>query len=139
MKLQLALLIFIVFFFEGCLTNQNKDIFIYEIHNDRFKYDSLIDFKSSIKLYFQEYGIGYNQKDIEIIHNDRNNDNLLIEILNTNNHVWHIENNKQDIFVEKLSNSISSVARSIYPKPIVVRFSDFKTNEYKLLKSHRLL
>ena len=45
-----------------------------------------------------------------------------------------IQNKKQDIFVDKLSNSISSVARAIYPKPIVVRFSDFKTNEYKLLK-----
>jgi pyruvate, water dikinase len=36
----------------------------------------------------------------------------------------------EDFFVEKLSFGISKIAASVYPKPVIVRFSDFKTNEY---------
>ncbi len=34
-------------------------------------------------------------------------------------------------FVDKLAEGIATVARAIQPKPVVVRFSDFKTNEYR--------
>jgi pyruvate, water dikinase len=37
-------------------------------------------------------------------------------------------------FVDKLADSIAIVARTIQPKPVVVRLSDFKTNEYRALK-----
>jgi len=37
-------------------------------------------------------------------------------------------------FVEKLAEGIAIVARAIQPRPVVVRFSDFKTNEYRELK-----
>lgn len=37
-------------------------------------------------------------------------------------------------FVDKLAEGIATVARAIQPKPVVVRFSDFKTNEYRGLK-----
>ncbi len=37
-------------------------------------------------------------------------------------------------FVDKLADGISTVARAIQPKPVVVRLSDFKTNEYRGLK-----
>ena len=37
-------------------------------------------------------------------------------------------------FVDKLSEGIATVARAIQPKPVVVRLSDFKTNEYRGLK-----
>ncbi len=37
-------------------------------------------------------------------------------------------------FVDKLAEGIARVASAIYPRPVVVRFSDFKTNEYKGLK-----
>ncbi len=36
-------------------------------------------------------------------------------------------------FIEKLSEGISKVASAIYPKPVIVRFSDFKSNEYREL------
>jgi pyruvate, water dikinase len=35
-----------------------------------------------------------------------------------------------DFFVEKLSEGIGMIAAAFYPKPVVVRLSDFKTNEY---------
>jgi pyruvate,water dikinase len=37
-------------------------------------------------------------------------------------------------FVDKLAEGISTVARAIQPRPVVVRLSDFKTNEYRDLK-----
>jgi pyruvate,water dikinase len=36
--------------------------------------------------------------------------------------------------IDKLSDGIATVARAIQPRPVVVRFSDFKTNEYRDLK-----
>jgi pyruvate,water dikinase len=41
--------------------------------------------------------------------------------------------NKADFFVDKLSESIGLVAAAFYPKEVIVRMSDFKTNEYAKL------
>jgi len=41
-----------------------------------------------------------------------------------------IENGKRDHYIKKICSGISTVASEIYPKPVIVRFSDFKTNEY---------
>ena len=46
----------------------------------------------------------------------------------------YIEKGKSQEFVDKLADGISTVARAIQPRPVVVRFSDFKTNEYRELK-----
>lgn len=48
--------------------------------------------------------------------------------------LYLIEIGQPDKFVDKLAEGIAIVARAIYPKPVVVRFSDFKTNEYRKLK-----
>jgi len=45
-----------------------------------------------------------------------------------------IETGQIERLVEKLSDGIATVARAIQPRPVVVRFSDFKTNEYRDLK-----
>lgn len=37
---------------------------------------------------------------------------------------------KSDYFVEKLAEGIGTIAAAFYPKPVVVRTSDFKSNEY---------
>jgi pyruvate,water dikinase len=37
---------------------------------------------------------------------------------------------KKEYFVEKLSQGIGTIAAAFYPKPVVVRLSDFKSNEY---------
>jgi len=46
-----------------------------------------------------------------------------------------IEEKREDFFVDKLAEGIAMVAQAIYPRFVVVRFSDFKTNEYAKLKS----
>ncbi len=45
-----------------------------------------------------------------------------------------IEEGKSQEFVDKLAEGVATVARAIQPKPVVVRLSDFKTNEYRGLK-----
>lgn len=35
-----------------------------------------------------------------------------------------------DYFVNKLAEGIATIAGAFYPRPVIVRFSDFKTNEY---------
>jgi len=38
--------------------------------------------------------------------------------------------NKSDYFVDKLAQGIGQIAAAFYPKPVIVRLSDFKSNEY---------
>ncbi|MBN8850759.1 MAG: phosphoenolpyruvate synthase [Sphingobacteriales bacterium 50-39] len=38
--------------------------------------------------------------------------------------------NGETFFIEKLSYGIAKIAAAFYPSPVIVRFSDFKTNEY---------
>jgi len=45
-----------------------------------------------------------------------------------------VETGKSQEFVDKMAKGISMVARAIQPRPVVVRLSDFKTNEYRELK-----
>lgn len=40
---------------------------------------------------------------------------------------------KGDYFVETLSRGLSRIAAAVHPKPVIVRMSDFKTNEYAKL------
>lgn len=38
--------------------------------------------------------------------------------------------NKENFFVDKLAEGVGRIAAAFYPKPVIVRFSDFKSNEY---------
>jgi pyruvate,water dikinase len=38
--------------------------------------------------------------------------------------------NKIDYFIEKLTQGVAMIAAAFYPKDVIVRMSDFKTNEY---------
>jgi pyruvate, water dikinase len=40
---------------------------------------------------------------------------------------------KEEFFVEQLSQGVGTIAAAFHPKPVVVRMSDFKTNEYASL------
>ncbi len=39
----------------------------------------------------------------------------------------------KDFFVEKLVEGVSTIAAAFYPNPVIVRLSDFKSNEYRKL------
>ncbi len=40
---------------------------------------------------------------------------------------------KEEFFVERLAQGVGTIVAAFYPKPVVVRMSDFKTNEYSSL------
>ncbi|HTS89237.1 MAG TPA: phosphoenolpyruvate synthase [Gemmatimonadales bacterium] len=39
----------------------------------------------------------------------------------------------EDFFVERLAEGVGTIAAAFYPKPVIVRMSDFKSNEYAAL------
>lgn len=55
----------------------------------------------------------------------------LIEVLTEN------YNNKEDYFIDQLSQGIGVIAAAFYPNEVIVRCSDFKTNEYANLLGGR--
>ena len=40
---------------------------------------------------------------------------------------------KTQFYIDKLAEGIGTIGAAFYPKPVIVRFSDFKTNEYRSL------
>jgi pyruvate,water dikinase len=48
--------------------------------------------------------------------------------------LWLIENKHPEEFVDKLASGLETICRAFYPRPVVLRFSDFKTNEYAKLE-----
>ena len=45
--------------------------------------------------------------------------------------------NPEDYFIQRLAEGVATIAAAFYPKPVVVRMSDFKTNEYATLLGGR--
>jgi len=48
--------------------------------------------------------------------------------------MWLIETGQPEEFVDKLAEGLATFCRAFYPRPVVLRFSDFKTNEYAKLE-----
>ena len=48
----------------------------------------------------------------------------------TINNLTYAYKNKVDFFVEKLAQGVAMIGAAFYPKDVIVRMSDFKTNEY---------
>lgn len=45
----------------------------------------------------------------------------------------HLFDSPADYFVRQLAEGVATIAAAFYPKPVIVRMSDFKTNEYASL------
>jgi pyruvate,water dikinase len=45
---------------------------------------------------------------------------------------------KVQFYIDKLAEGIGKIGAAFYPKPVIVRFSDFKTNEYRSLAGGEL-
>ncbi|MBM4289625.1 MAG: phosphoenolpyruvate synthase, partial [Deltaproteobacteria bacterium] len=50
--------------------------------------------------------------------------------LNRIDELTHLYDNKKEYFVDRLSQGIARIAAAFYPKDVIVRLSDFKSNEY---------
>jgi len=57
-------------------------------------------------------------------------DKKLREEIENKTHGWK---NKIKFYVDNLAFGIAEIGAAFYPKPVIVRFSDFKTNEYRTL------
>jgi pyruvate,water dikinase len=64
---------------------------------------------------------------LALLHHKELNDLLLTKEIEKR--IFGYEN-EEDFFIKKLSNGIAKIGAAFYPNPVIVRFSDFKTNEY---------
>ncbi|RKD30572.1 phosphoenolpyruvate synthase [Thermohalobacter berrensis] len=48
--------------------------------------------------------------------------------------MYLLKTGQEKLFIEKMAEGITKVAQKIYPRPLVVRLSDFRTNEFRGLK-----
>lgn len=46
------------------------------------------------------------------------------------NELTYLYKDKSQYFVDKLAEGIATIGAAFYPNPVIIRFSDFKTNEY---------
>ena len=60
-------------------------------------------------------------------HFDRINDIVVKEKIEA---ITHLYKTKEDYFIQKLSEATAKMATAFYPKEVIVRMSDFKSNEY---------
>ena len=47
---------------------------------------------------------------------------------------WMLENGKKEEFIDRLAENLRRFAVAFYPRPVVYRATDFKTNEYRNLE-----
>ncbi|MBN2306371.1 phosphoenolpyruvate synthase, partial [Candidatus Peregrinibacteria bacterium] len=52
------------------------------------------------------------------------------EVITKINELTHGYDNKTDYYVDKLAQGVATLAAAFYPKDVIVRMSDFKSNEY---------
>lgn len=62
-----------------------------------------------------------------LIHYDEIEDKFVKEKIDE---ITALYDNKPQYFVDKLAQGIARIAAAFYPKPVIVRMSDFKSNEY---------
>ncbi len=60
-------------------------------------------------------------------HFDTINDSAAKEKIET---ITRLYNSKEDFFIQKLAEATAKMAAAFYPKDVIVRMSDFKSNEY---------
>jgi len=64
---------------------------------------------------------------LALLHFDKLKDK---KVKDTINELTFAYKNKTDFFVEKLAQGVAMIGAAFYPKPVIVRMSDFKSNEY---------
>lgn len=73
-------------------------------------------------------------KDKEIIFNEKGFPKEEIErIIRKIEEITIEHKDKKEYFIKELAEGIAQIASAFYPKEVIVRFSDFKTNEYRQL------
>jgi pyruvate,water dikinase len=48
--------------------------------------------------------------------------------------LYLIDTGQSDVVIDRLADGIREICQAMYPRPVILRFSDFKTSEYKTLQ-----
>ncbi|MFH0868164.1 MAG: phosphoenolpyruvate synthase [Candidatus Woesearchaeota archaeon] len=64
---------------------------------------------------------------LALLHYNKLKDKNVKKIINT---ITYAYTSKIDFFIEKLAQGVAMIASAFYPNDVIVRMSDFKTNEY---------
>ena len=67
---------------------------------------------------------------LALLHHHELNDPVLTDKINQLTFGYE---NETDYFIKKLSYGVAKIASAFYPNDVIIRFSDFKSNEYKKL------
>ena len=67
---------------------------------------------------------------LALLHPERVNDD---DVTNKINKLVKGYTSSLEYYISKIAYGVSRIAATFYPEPVIVRFSDFKTNEYKQL------
>ncbi|MEN2986131.1 MAG: phosphoenolpyruvate synthase [Thermodesulfovibrionaceae bacterium] len=68
--------------------------------------------------------------DYPILKEKSKNDKKIAKIVREIEKRTFLYENKADFYIDKLAQGIGMIAAAFYPNDVIVRFSDFKTNEY---------
>ncbi|WP_162415550.1 phosphoenolpyruvate synthase [Cyclobacterium roseum] len=129
--------------YEGKLEWEEKEINISEVPETRTRpMFILADPQKAFELsFYPNQGVGLLRMEFIITNSIRIHPMALVkyhELSDSNDKkaieaITHHYANKKTYFVEKLSESLATVGAAFYPKEVIVRMSDFKSNEYAQL------
>jgi len=68
-----------------------------------------------------------------IIRNLKNQDKEILKIVRKIDEITVEHKDKKEYFIKELAEGVAQIGAAFWPKPVIVRFSDFKTNEYAKL------
>lgn len=129
--------------YEGKLEWEEKEINISEVPETRTRpMFILADPQKAFELsFYPNQGVGLLRMEFIITNAIRIHPMALVkyhELSDSNDKkaieaITHHYANKKTYFVEKLSESLAMVGSAFYPKEVIVRMSDFKSNEYAQL------
>tara|TARA_B100001287_G_scaffold28749_1_gene20620 strand:- start:225 stop:2870 length:2646 start_codon:yes stop_codon:yes gene_type:complete len=88
-------------------------------HNELKQYVETGELSAALKPYYEAF-----------VSADINDIRSLVESLDSR--AWAYED-KRDLFIDKLREGVGLICAAFYPRPVLVRLSDFKSNEYREL------
>lgn len=65
-----------------------------------------------------------------LVHPEKITDASILESINQQTIAYH---DKKQYFIDTLAQEAGTIAAAFYPKPVIIRMSDFKSNEYRSL------
>ncbi len=126
--------------YDGALQFEEKKVDLSNIHKPETEVKLILaDPESAFQLsFYPNDGVGLLRMEFIITHSVKIHPMALVNFENIKNKEVKKEiealtkgyPNRTDYFIDQLSQGIATIAAAFYPKEVIVRLSDFKTNEY---------